>query len=473
MNKQDMSNKAIRTSIHKAALFSLALLVVLLSYVVYIQVVNSDRLAFHPLNRRSAEASRLIERGKITDIHGEILALSRFSQEEYRREYPYGAVFAHLVGYDSLKYGKTGIEGNYDGYLSGQSNPEKRLGAISQLFASGSGNTVVLTLDAALQQAAYQALGTHRGAVVVINPQTGAILAMVSRPGFDPNTLDSTWDSIANAASSPLLNRAAQGLYPPGSIIKTMVAEAVLAGKLAENNREFICNGALKIGADYTLTESDHQAHGKLHLREALAVSCNITFGQLTLDLGRSNMAKTFERYGFNQQLTGDLHEAASQIPDFSRLNDGDLAQTGIGQGSLLVTPLRMAMLAATFANKGIMMKPYVVQRVTEPDGTLVKQAVPASWLTPADSKLASEVADMMVSVVEEGTGAAAALRGIQVAGKTGTAENPHGNPHAWFIGFAPAENPQVAIAVIVENGGSGGRVAAPLARQILSQALH
>ena len=470
MNKLDIPQKAIRRSIYKVGLFSIALLVLLLSYVIYIQIFESDMLAFHPLNRRTAETARTVQRGQITDKRGEVLALSKFSQKEYRREYPYDALFAHIVGYDSPKYGKTGIEGTYDGYLSGQINPEKRLGAISQLFTVRSGNTVVLSVDAQLQQAAYQALGNHRGAVVVMSPKSGAILAMASRPSFDPNTLNTTWDNISQAANSPLLNRAAQGLYPPGSIIKVMVAETALAEHVTN---EFNCNGSFKIGPDYILTEVNNTAHGKLDLQHALAVSCNVTFGQIALNLGRSKMAKSFERYGFTQQMKGDILESANKLPDFSRLNDGDLAQTGIGQGSLLVTPLRMAMLASTFANKGIMMKPYLVQKITAPDGTLLRETKPDVWLSPTDSKLAGQIADMMVSVVEEGTGTAAALRGIQVAGKTGTAENPHGDSHAWFIGFAPAEDPQVAIAVVVENAGSGGRVAAPIARQILLQALR
>ncbi len=473
MNKNDIPHKAIRKSIYKVGLFSIGLLVLLLSYVIYLQIFESTALAFHPLNRRTAEAARKVERGQITDKHGEILAFSKLSQSEYRREYPYDAVFAHVVGYDSLKYGKTGIEGTFDGYLSGQINPEKRLGAISQLFSSSAGNTVVLTVDAQLQQTAYQALDSKKGAIVVMSPKTGAIMAMVSRPSFDPNTLNTTWESVSQATNSPLLNRAAQGLYPPGSIIKVMVAEAALAERMVDKNHQFTCNGSLKIGPDYTLTEDNNRAHGKLDLQQALAVSCNVTFGQLALDLGRPKMAKYFERYGFTQMIKGDIQENANSIPDFSRLSDGDLAQTGIGQGSLLVTPLRMAMLASTFANKGNMMKPYLLQKIVAPDGTIVRETKPDVWLSPADSKLASQIVDMMVTVVEEGTGSAAALRGIQVAGKTGTAENPHGASHAWFIGFAPAEDPQVAVAIIVENAGSGGKAAAPIARQIILQALR
>ncbi|SMC55960.1 peptidoglycan D,D-transpeptidase FtsI family protein [Sporomusa malonica] len=474
MKNNTIHDQSLRQNIRKAALFCIGLLVILLGYVTYLQVVESNNLAFNPLNRRMADASRRIERGQITDSQGKVLALSKLTaQKEYSREYPYAALFAHVIGYDSPKYGKAGIENIYDGFLSGQINPERHLGAISQLFKSGAGNNVMLTIDARLQQAAYQALGANRGAIVALSPKTGAILAMASRPSFDPDSLEADWNTISLAASSPLLNRAAQGLYPPGSIIKVLVAETALAEQAATNKREFNCTGTLKIGPDYVLPESGKRAHGKVNLEEALAVSCNITFGQLALDLGRTKMAKAFDRYGFTQPLGGDILESTGKLPDFSRLGDGDLAQTGIGQGSLLVTPLRMAMLAATFANKGIMMKPYLVQKITAPDGTVIREASPEKWLSPVDAKLAGQVAQMMVTVVKKGTGSGAAIRGVEVAGKTGTAENPHGSPHAWFIGFAPADNPQVAVAVILENAGSGGSIAAPVARQILAQALH
>lgn len=474
MKNNTNHDQSLRRSIYNTAVLCIGLLVVLLGYVTYLQVVESNTLAFNPLNRRMADASRRIERGQITDSQGKILAVSKLTAEKvYTREYPYAAAFAHIIGYDSLKYGKTGLESTYDGFLSGQINPERRLGAISQLFKSGAGNNVVLAIDARLQQAAYQALGSNRGAIVAIAPATGAILAMVSRPSFDPASLESDWNTISLAASSPLLNRAAQGLYPPGSIIKVLVAETALSEKVATSKREFNCTGILKIGPDYVLPESGKTAHGKVNLEEALAVSCNITFGQLALDLGRARMAKAFDRYGFSQPLESDIPENTGKLPEFSRLGDGDLAQTGIGQGSLLFTPLRMAMLASTFANKGIMMKPYLVQKITAPDGTVIRQTSPKKWLSPVDAKLAEQVAHMMVTVVKEGTGSSAAIRGVEVAGKTGTAENPHGSPHAWFIGFAPAENPQIAIAVILENAGSGGSIAAPVARQILAQALH
>ena len=463
-------------NIRRTAYVLMGFLVILIVYISYVQVVEQDFLKGHPLNRRNTEVAAMIPRGQILDRNGEKLAVSLPSKDEkgnYQREYPFGRVTAHVVGYDSVQYGKSGIESSFNGYLSGLSNLNRSFGPLARLWGEKAGNDVVLTIDSALQAIAYQALGNHRGAVVAIDPRTGAILAMVSKPSFNPAELASQWQSITSDADAPLVNRAAQGLYPPGSIIKVMIAEAALSKGVASPNSIFDCSGTLPIGKDYTLSEDKQTAHGHLTLKEALAVSCNITFGRLSLDLGRNNMENTFERYGFKNQLTTDLQESACQLPKINSLTDGDLAQLGIGQASLLVTPLRMAMLAEVFANHGVMMKPFLVQRVMAPDGTAIEQYQPQKWLTPTNSDLASLIADMMVEAVEDGTGGAAGIRGIKVAGKTGTAENPHGASHAWFIGFAPADNPQIAIAVIIENGGSGGGVAAPAARKIFIQALH
>ena len=464
----------LRRNVRMIGVLLLGLLVVLFVYVSYIQVVQSDFLAGHTLNRRSIEAAAKIERGQIQDKHGQPLAYSEADAAgKYQRYYPYGAISAHVVGYSSSQYGTTGLESAFNGELSGAGNPQHRFGPISNLWTAKAGNNIVLTLDAALQETAYWALGNRRGAIVVINPRTGAVLAMVSKPGFNPATIDDDWRTVTSAPDGPLLNRAVQGLYPPGSTLKVMIADAALAEKIADTKRIFVCEGSLKIGPDYELTESNHQAHGKLNLEEALAVSCNITFGRLSLELGRSRMEKTFERYGFSRPLVGELQEVPSRLPDFSRLGDGDLAQTGIGQSSLLVTPLRMAMLAAAFANKGTIMRPYLVSRITALDGSTLKEIAPAEFITATSPALADTVKRMMVAVVNDGTGYAAHLSGVQVAGKTGTAENPHGASHSWFIGFAPADNPEVALAVIVENAGAGGEVAAPIARQIFAQALR
>lgn len=465
----------LRGSIRRTAFALLGLLAVLFLYLSYIQVFRGDYLAGHPLNHRSAEAAAKVERGTVFDRRGEKLAYSEQDEAgKFVRRYPYGAMAAHVVGYASQRYGQAGVESSFNGELSGMNNPERRFGPITALWTAKAGNSVTLTLDGGLQETAYRALGNRRGAVVAIAPRSGAILAMVSRPSFDPETVDEDWQSIAGASTSPLLNRAVQGLYPPGSTIKVLVAEAALAEKITDLRKTYICEGSLKIGPDYVLGESNHRAHGKVDLEEALAVSCNVTFGRLALELGRSRMAKAFDRYGFARPLGGeDLVESASRLPDFGRLGDGDLAQTGIGQGSLLVTPLRMAMLATAFANKGVILRPFLVSRVTAPDGAVLKQFGSAEFAAAASPATAAEVGKMMQAVVDEGTGYAARIGGVKVAGKTGSAENPHGDSHAWFIGFAPADNPVIAVAVIVENGGGGGDAAAPIARQLFARALR
>ena len=463
----------IGKNIQKVAFSLLCLLVILFVYLSYIQVVQQEFLATHPLNRRNGESNRHVQYGMILDKNGEKLAYSEKKGDGFKRIYPYASITANVVGYDSLTYGKAGIESTYNNYLTGMNNQLRHLGAISHLWSKQSGNNVVLTLDADLQETAYKALGDRRGAIVVMSPRTGAILAMVSKPSFNPNLLEQTWASISTEKNSPLLNRAVQGLYPPGSIIKVMMAEAALSEKVTDQKQTIRCEGALQIPPDYVLAESGHKVHGTLNLEEALAVSCNVTFGTLALELGGKKMTKTFERYGFKRSLGSELQESPSHLPDFASLGNGDLAQVGIGQGSLLVTPLRMVMLASTFANKGIIMKPYIVDRMTDSDGFIIKKNAPEEWLTPTSSQLADEISKMMVTVVREGTGSGAQLTGTQVAGKTGTAENSSGDSHAWFIGFAPADNPQVAIAIIVENAGSGGAVAAPIAGRILAQALH
>lgn len=463
----------VPNNLRKVAFVMLGMLVLLLIYISYLQIFEGNYLAAHPLNRRSIETSKNIMRGQILDKNGVKIAYSEPNKQgEYVREYPYGAIFSHVVGYDSPQYGKTGLEGTYNGQLSGLVNPERGLGAITQLWQKPGGNNILLTIDSKLQETAYRALGNNRGAIVAIDTRTGAILAMVSKPDFNPNRIDKEWQSVSSAMDSPLINRAVQGLYPPGSIIKVMIAEASLQEKIVDTKKTFECQGKLKIGPDYVLPEANFKAHGKVDLEEALAVSCNVTFGLISLELGRGKLAKTFERYGFSRSVPEEIEEAASRLPNFDKLSDGDIAQTGIGQGSLLVTPLRMAMLASVFANNGKIMTPYLVQQVTAPNGEVIKQHSASEWLNPVNAANAGLVRDMMVNVVDNGTGIAAKISGLKVAGKTGTAENPNGAPHAWFIGFAPANQPKIAIAVIVENGGSGGAIAAPIARQLFSQAL-
>ena len=467
-------DNAVNQAIKKTAFVILGMLAILLTYVAYIQIISGEELSAHRLNQRAMQLERRIERGAILDRTGEKLAYSELQSDgKWQRQYPFGAITAHVIGYISERYGSAGIEEIQNPALSGIVNPVRRLGILARLVPETAGTNVQLTLDSEVQTIAYRALGQHRGAVVVLDPRTGAVLAMVSRPGFDPAAIDRNWNSISGSTASPLMNRATYGLYPPGSIIKILVAEAALSEKAADTNKIYHCDGKLRIGQDYVLGEANNHKHGAINLEQALAVSCNVTFGRLALDLGRDKLAQAYTKYGFTRSTNSDFPNQPAQLPDFSRLSDGDLAQLGIGQGTLLVTPLHMAMLAAAFANKGVMMQPYLVQGITTKDGLLTKKFTPVQLSNPVKPGLAQTIGGMMVTTVKAGTGSAASISGITVAGKTGTAENPHGADHSWFIGFASAGESQVAIAVIVENGGSGGAVAAPIARQVLVQALR
>jgi peptidoglycan glycosyltransferase len=466
-------NNPLADSIRKVAYTLLGLLLVLVFYLTYIQFYEGSFLSAHPLNRRSALLMKQVERGEILDRNGKILAQSRLGADGYVREYPQGRLFAQLVGYSSDKLGKTGIESSANGELSGMSDPWRHLGAISHVLFNRHGHSVILNIDASLQQVAYQALGNHKGAVVAIAPKTGEILALVTKPDFNPNRVDEEWQSISTSPDSPLLNRAVQGLYPPGSTMKVLTAEAALFENITDTKKIYRSEGMLKIPPDYVLHEDNDKAYGNLTLKQALTVSSNVVFGKITLELGGARLTKAYERFGFQKPLDASIGETMSRIPNFGQLSDGDLAQSGIGQASLLVTPLRMAMLAATIANKGKLMEPYLINKVVDDQGNVVKQYSPQEWLTASTPEIAALVKQMMISVVDNGTGRGAGLPGVAVAGKTGTAENPHGQPHAWFIGFAPADNPVIAVAVIIENGGGGGEVAAPVARQIFSELIH
>jgi peptidoglycan glycosyltransferase len=466
-------NDRIRRQIRIIAISIISLLVLLFAHIASIQIIHHDFWLTHNLNKRAQLAAGGTERGRIFDRRGEILAQSIPGKAgSYTREYPYSAIFAPLIGYESITYGRAGLEAAYNADLAGYRHPWQQLGPIARLLNPKSGNSLSLTVDANLQQQAYRILGNRRGAIVVLDIKTGAILISVSKPSFVPNAIEKEWNTISTANDSPLLNRTVQGLYPPGSIVKVMIADAALRKSTTNLNRSFNCEGQLKVSPDYVLHESGNAIHGKVTLEQALAVSCNVTFGSLAIELGRSQVSSTYERFGFSQVIE-ELGEVSSRVPEFNNLGNGDLAQTGIGQSSLLTTPLKMATIAAAFANKGIIMKPYIVDKILSAENDVLFQTQPQEWLRATTAENAAKVAAMMETVVKQGTGKPANAYSVSVAGKTGSAENPHGDAHAWFIGFAPVKDPQFAIAVVIENAGSGGAAAAPVAGQILSYAVR
>ena len=460
-----MADWKIKRQILQAASFLLVLTGLLTAYIIYLSTWEADSLANNSLNMRGAAARADIRRGAILDAKGRVLAQNR---ADGSRSYPMGESMAAVTGYNGEKIGSAGVEGHANRELLGLSDDLSHLGPASQLFQSEQGNDVKLTIESDAQQAAYDGLDGRKGAVVVLDAETGAVLAMVSSPSYDPNDIEANWQALSKQADGALLNRAVQGMYPPGSTIKPMIADAALTEGVTNEQEIFECSGTLDVGAGETIRESHGEVHGKVNLRKALTESCNVTFGTLGMRLGDEKLKKSFERFGFDKELGGEVLMEGSHLPAFGKLGNGDLAQTGIGQSSLLVTPMHMALMAAAFANGGVVMKPYLVQQVITPGGTVIQDTRPTKWLTATTPTMAAKIDSFMEDVVTKGTGRAAQVSGVRVTGKTGTAENAAGEDHAWFIGSAELRNRRIVFAIIVENGGSGGTQAAPIARKVI-----
>lgn len=460
-----MGSRMIKRHVLQVAMFLFACFGILVLYIVYLQSVAADGLARDPLNQRSSQGSSDVIRGTIFDAEGRALAQSA---SPGTRSYPMGQVMAFVTGYTAEAVGSSGVEsyGNRD--LLGVTEEMGRMGPIAQIFQSGRGNDLRLTIDADAQQAAYDGLAGRRGAVVVLDVDTGGVLAMVSSPSYDPNSIVEDWKSLTEREDSPLMNRALHGLYPPGSTIKPMIADIALEQGVTDSHEVFDCTGSLDVGGGYSIKESHGDVHGSLHLDQALVKSCNITFGTLAMRMGYKPLKEGFARFGFERLTDGELQESASQLPDFPALDQGDIAQVGIGQSTLLVTPMRMALLAAAMANDGIVMKPFLIQQVISPEGAVLKERTPQKWFEATSKERANLLNGWMEEVVQKGTGTAAKVSGVKVTGKTGTSENPAGKDHAWFIGSAIIGRHRIAFSIVVENGGGGGEEAAPIAREIV-----
>ena len=309
-----------------------------------------------------------------------------------------------------------------------------------------------------------------KGAIVALNPQTGEIYAMVSKPDFNPSKLKENWTEIIETRQ-PALNRGTMGLYTPGSVFKVITATAALEDE--EVSKGFQCKGSVSIEG-YTLKDYGETAHGAIDLEEALVKSCNVAFSQMGLELGKTKLKDTAQRYWFNKEISFDLSTKNSIFPESKIVTKPDLGASAIGQGKILVTPLNMAMVAASISNDGRMMKPILVKEVLSPEGRTIKTGRVATLSQVSSEEVIAQLKEMMVQVVEKGTGRNARIKNVKVAGKTGTAENETKKTHAWFIGFAPAEDPKIAIAVVLESiDKTGGESAAPIARDIMIKALE
>jgi len=459
-------------SIRRLFYFFVALFVGLILMLTYVQVWAAPSLKVNAANTRAVEEEMKIERGLILSADGEELATNRQEGQYYLREYPLGSLTSPWLGYNSLKYGRAGIERVYNEELTGQTGLLGVTGSWSQILGENKrGADLKLTIQMKVQRAAAKALGDRKGAVVALDPRTGAILAMVSYPGYDPNQIDSQWKDIIADPDRPLINRAISGLYPPGSVFKMIVASAGLQTGAVTPETEFVDTGSVTLGG-YEVNNFGNKVYGKHTFTKAFASSINTTFAKLGVDLGANTLASYAADFGFGERFPWRLGGAKSIFPDPAKMDTAHVAQASIGQGAVLSTPLLMALAASAVANEGKIMKPYIVDQVLSYSGALADKTSPAVWLKPITPETAATMRDLMIEVVNSGTGTAAALKGVQVAGKTGTAEVADNTPHAWFAGFAPAEDPKVAVVVLVENGGSGGSVAAPIAKQVIAAAL-
>ncbi|MDN5326791.1 MAG: penicillin-binding protein [Moorella sp. (in: firmicutes)] len=460
----------MKGEIRRLAMVTGAIFLALVLYLTYIQAVAGERLYLNPLNPRLALVEQQTERGTIYDRAGRVLARTVATGGQFQREYPYGGATAQVVGYVSGRFGSSGLEASRDGELLGLLGWQRFLNEGLRLAGrQARGNDLTLTLDADLQRRATDLLAGRRGAVVAMDPRTGAILVLASSPTFDPNHLEEEWTRINDPSSgSPLLNRAVQGLYPPGSVMKLVTATAALETNPAVLQRQFYCPGYLEVRG-WKLTCP--RAHGHLDFQEAMMYSCNVTFATLALETGADKFKATASLYGFNKPLDFDLPVKESRVPE--HLNANALAESSIGQGAVLATPLQMALVTAAVANRGIMMQPYLVARVTSPGGQTLWQAQPRALQVVAGAGVVDAIKDAMVATVKGGTATAAAIPGIQVAAKTGSAQNPGGLAHAWLVAMAPAQDPAIVVAVVVENAGAGGVAAAPIAREIMAAALR
>lgn len=446
-----------------------AVFVGLLGYFTYFIIVQAPEVINNPYNKRQDLLSQRIIRGRILGNEGEVLAQTKTdgNGEEYRY-YPYENVFCHVVG--RFSNGKSGIESSQNfTLLTSSENPLTAV--LKELKGEKNiGDDVVTTLDVELQKMAYSALGGYKGAVVVLEPSTGKVLAMVSKSDYNPNKAAEQWKTLSSSDDSPLLNRATQGLYPPGSTFKLVTAlEYMREHPSAYKKYSYECKGSDTFSG-VNINCYNKTVHGTEDLTKSFAKSCNDSFANIGTLLNLKSYRALCDTFLFNQALpvSPDITASKSSFVLNRRSDPSQVPQTAIGQGDTQITPLHNAMLAAAVANGGVVMKPYVVDHVESHNGSLVKQYRPEAYGNIMTEKEAKLLKRMMRAVVEEGTATSLNSSRYSAYGKTGSAEfDSNKSSHAWFIGFAGKGEKEIAVSVIAEGAGTGGTYAAPIAKKI------
>ncbi|PST35266.1 peptidoglycan D,D-transpeptidase FtsI family protein [Enterocloster lavalensis] len=469
MKKADPNPKANR-NILKLVYVIVALFLGLIAYMAYFLQARGEDVINNSYNARLDSFADRIIRGKILAADGTVLAETQIDGDgNETRVYPYGSVFDHAVGYSTK--GKTGIESLANFYLL-TSHVNLMEQALNQMSGEKNlGDNVYTTLDPQLQQAAWDALGDRRGAVIAMEPDTGKILAMVSKPGYDPNTIAADWETLTSEENDQgqLLNRVTQGMYPPGSTFKIVTALEYMRERPEDyKNFQFDCNG-LYVNGDYQIRCYHGNAHGHQDFTLAFANSCNGAFASLGLELDLGRFARTAQDVLFNSPLPlSGLPYKQSSFAMKPGAGTWEILQTSMGQGVTQITPLHNALITAAIANGGTLMRPYLLDHVENVGGEEIRKFLPTAHGNLMTAEEAANLTELMRAVVTEGTASAVRTDAYTVAAKTGSAEFETGKEtHAWFTGFAPAESPKIVVTVVVEEAGSGGREAAPIARQL------
>ncbi len=474
VDKKNRDGRAIDPALRVISYIVVAMFLMIMLSASGIQGLFADNFLKDPRNSRVLYAAERVYRGPIF-VRNERVAYSEKRGKSYKRFYAHPELYSAITGYFNNVHGRSGLEKYLNSELSG-ANPV----GLSRMFEGAeNGRSVLLTINEKLQKIAWRALEGFRGSAVIIEPSSGKILALVSRPGFDANKLsndtnvEESYKKLLKDPAKPLINRAAS-LYHPGSVFKIITMATALETGRYDLDKEVTDSNLLTFPGRRFFIENSGACSGrnKINLEQALAFSCNATFGKIATDLGGELISKMAERFGFGKKITIPIPFQASEYPVTG--DSAQLAQSGFGQWEIWATPLQIAMISAAIANNGKLMKPNIVQRVKGPDANTIKEFTPEMLGRVATQETVKKLSKAMESVVEYGTARRGKIRGIQIAGKTGTAEDGTGRNTLWFTGFAPVDRPFLAVSIVLEEQkGDAGTIAVPIAKKLIEEALN
>lgn len=436
-------------------------------YLTYFTLFQAEEVIENKFNKRIREREESILRGSIYDSQGEVLAYSVMEGGRQKRFYPFSERYAHVIGYNSVTYDKSALEKSFNETLVTTNPLTDITNAFSMEEKTPEGADLYLTIDNEFTRKAEALMGNKNGSVVAIVPKTGEVLCLWSNPTFDPHeaAMAESFADLSQSDEAPFVGRANQGLYPPGSTFKIITAVAALEAGCAENITD---EGSVVIDG-YEVKNYDGKKLGETDIKQGFAKSSNVMFASYGVAVGEDKLKEVAKRFGIGEEIPFDIPSSKSLFNYENTMGQTDLAACGIGQGKLLVTPLNMALVAAGIANDGVIMSPYIVESAQYDSGRQIYSRAPKAWKTAVSKEIADIVEEYMIECVATGTGTGAQIESVTVAGKTGTAENERtGKEHAWFVCYAPAENPEIALCVMQEYTGKTGSSCTPIARELI-----